>query len=882
VIPERLTAALSDRYRLERELGRGGMATVYLAEDLKHKRKVAIKVLRAELAAVIGAERFVTEITTTANLQHPHILALHDSGEADGFLFYVMPFIEGESLRDRLNHERQLPVDQAVRIATEVAGALDYAHRHHVIHRDIKPENILLHDGSALVADFGIALAVSTAGGGRMTETGMSLGTPHYMSPEQAMGEREITAKSDVYALGCVLYEMLAGEPPFTGPTAQAIVARVMTEEPRSLTLQRRTIPLHIEAAVQVALAKLPADRFSSAAQFAEALNRPGSAPLTPLSTRAMPAVGGAARWRRWTTFAGALVLGVALGATLWWRLIPAPRRATRPIVRFGIQLPRDVQAVGATGSTIAFAPDGSQIVYVGKAPSGQRLYARRMDRPDPVPIPGSEGASLPFFSPDGQWLGFRQGDNLVKVALAGGPISTITKVGGVAYGASWARGDTVIFGSDSGLMEVPVAGGTPRLIARPDSGEAFHFPEALPDGRTVLFGVMSRGTLKLAALTRSNGRIKRLQQQGGYPRYVDGGFLVLTDPTGVISAARFDPKRLEVIGATMSLSDRHTASPDGDVNLGVSRTGDLAFQASTTEGNRLVLVDRNGAVRETGADTGYYIHPRLSPDGGRVALVRSPDFGLTITDVWVFDLTQHTRTRVTFDTADAAPQWTPDGKRVAFTKYPQGIGGQAGPIYVTAVDGSATPESLVVQPGLWVASSFEPRGAGLVYYGQTSSTSKYEIRRTTVGGGPAPLPLLANGFDNTNPTLSPDGHFFAYASNESGQNEIYVRPYPGPGGRWQVSLSGGTEPLWSPTGQEIFYRNGDKMMAAAVRTAGGFEVASRQELFTGGYAVAPFRVRNYDVTRDGRTFLMLESLVGSEQDIVVTLNWFENATTAP
>jgi len=249
-----LTIALSDRYRIERELGAGGMATVYLAQDLKHDREVAIKVLRPELAAVIGAERFLSEIKTTANLQHPHILPLHDSGEADGFLFYVMPFVEGETLRNRINREKQLPVADAVRIATEVASALDYAHRHNVIHRDIKPENILLHDGRALVADFGIALAASRAGGTRMTETGMSLGTPHYMSPEQAMGEREITARSDVYALGCVLYELLTGDPPFTGSTAQAIVARVVTETPRPMAPQRHTIPPHVEATVLTAL----------------------------------------------------------------------------------------------------------------------------------------------------------------------------------------------------------------------------------------------------------------------------------------------------------------------------------------------------------------------------------------------------------------------------------------------------------------------------------------------------------------------------------------------------------------------------------------------------------------------------------------------------
>src|SRR6476660_3826060 len=253
----RLQSALADRYRLDREVGAGGMATVYLAQDVRHDRRVALKVLRPELAAVIGAERFLAEIKLTANLQHPHILPLFDSGEADSFLYYVMPFVEGESLRDRLHREKQLPVDEAVRLASEVASALDYAHRHGVVHRDIKPENILLHDGHALVADFGIALAASKASCTRMTETGMSLGTPHYMSPEQAMGEREITARSDVYALGAVLYEMLTGEPPFTGSTAQAIVAKVMTDKPASIRRLRERVPEEVDDAVLTALEKL-------------------------------------------------------------------------------------------------------------------------------------------------------------------------------------------------------------------------------------------------------------------------------------------------------------------------------------------------------------------------------------------------------------------------------------------------------------------------------------------------------------------------------------------------------------------------------------------------------------------------------------------------
>ena len=305
------------------------MATVYLAQDVRHDRKVALKVLRPELAAILGGERFLAEIKTTANLQHPHILSLFDSGEAGGLVFYVMPYVEGESLRDRLTREKQLPVEEAIRIAREVADALEYAHQRGVVHRDIKPENILLHGGHALVADFGIALAASRSEGGtRMTETGMSLGTPHYMSPEQAMGEREITPRADIYALGCVLYEMLTAEPPFTGATAQAIIARVMTEEPRSLMLQRHTVPAHVEAAVRTALEKLPADRFGSAAAFAEALANPAYAASPGSVGRGAPARDGSGlRALLRGPGLAAAVSGLVLGA-LAWR--PDGRRGAR------------------------------------------------------------------------------------------------------------------------------------------------------------------------------------------------------------------------------------------------------------------------------------------------------------------------------------------------------------------------------------------------------------------------------------------------------------------------------------------------------------------------------------------------------------------------
>jgi serine/threonine protein kinase len=380
--PERLSAALADRYRIERELGEGGMATVYLAHDLKHDRRVAIKVLKPELAVVIGADRFLREIKTIASLQHPHILGLIDSGEADGTAFYVMPFVEGESLRDLLAREKQLPIADTIRIASEVASALDYAHRHGVIHRDIKPENILLHDGSALVADFGIALAVSAAGGTRLTQTGLSLGTPHYMSPEQAMGEREITARSDVYALGCVTYEMLVGEPPFTGPTAQAVVAKMMTDDPRPPSQLRRTVQPQLDLTVLTALERLPSDRYASAALFGEALR--AGAVGAGASAAALPPrrVHSAGR-----SLAFSLV-GIAVGAALMWGLA-RPTRALEDVVF--------EQRTFASEAifTARYINSGTGMVYsAATRGTTPRLYSLSSDYPEPRQI-GDSGTHL-------------------------------------------------------------------------------------------------------------------------------------------------------------------------------------------------------------------------------------------------------------------------------------------------------------------------------------------------------------------------------------------------------------------------------------------------------------------------------------------------------
>jgi serine/threonine-protein kinase len=416
---ERLGEALADRYRLDREVGQGGMAMVYLAQDLRHDRKVALKVLRPELAAVIGAERFLAEIKITANLQHPHILPLFDSGRVDGSVFYVMPFVQGESLRDRLVREKQLPIDDAVRIAREVADALAAAHAVGIIHRDIKPENILLKGGHALVADFGIALAASRADGtGRMTETGMSLGTPHYMSPEQAMGERQLDARADVYALGCVLYEMLTGEPPFTGPTAQAILAKVMTERPTPIHATRDTVPPGLEAATFKALAKLPADRYASATAFGEALTRTDErmviVPRRGTNLRLIAA-----------TAAATLVVSALAFRVLIRNINREPSASGEPR-RYSIVLPDSAPLVTLRNAgnlptrSLAVAPDGRSVVYVAGTTRGHRLWLVRLDASTMEELPGTEEAWSPAYSPDSKQIAFvtNDGSSIRRLAL--------------------------------------------------------------------------------------------------------------------------------------------------------------------------------------------------------------------------------------------------------------------------------------------------------------------------------------------------------------------------------------------------------------------------------------------------------------------------------
>ncbi|HJU73903.1 MAG TPA: protein kinase [Gemmatimonadaceae bacterium] len=859
----RLSTALGGRYVIEGEVGEGGMAMVYLARDVRHARPVALKVLKPELGALLGAERFLSEIRVTANLQHPNLLPLFDSGEADGLLFYVMPYVEGESLRRRIDRERQLPIDEAVRIATAVAMALDYAHRHGVIHRDLKPENILLHDGQPLIADFGIALAVSNAGGNRITQTGLSLGTPQYMSPEQATGDRNIDGRSDIYSLGAVLYEMLAGEPPHTGSTSQAIIARVITEKPRSVRASRPNVAPHVESTVARALEKLPADRFATARAFADALTG-----VVPVSATRGDA---AARWERDLTSEppkrpialwSALGLAIVLAAWGWLRPRPAPDEPLR--ARFPIA-PADSTPLreDIPGTNLALSPDGTQFVFVGGLPTS-RVYLRGLNDLDARPIPGTERAVTPRFSPDGRWLSFVVDGQLKRIPLAGGqPLTIADNLGpDPASRYAWGDNDVIVFAhfQDGGLFRVSPSGGDPIRLTRPDTARhesAHSWPEVLPGGRAAVF-VINSDTMtspELAAVRLSDGEVVRLGVRGWNPRYVATGHLLFSRiETSSVSAVPFDAEGLRVTGPAVEVLEGLIVRPGGAAQISVSRTGTLVYVQIT--GTQLVQVNRAGIARQLLAGPGRFEGPRWSPNGDRIAFGIREVTGAT--NVWIHNVSLGTMTRLTSDGKSLGPGWTGDGRRIAW------LVDTNREIRWQPWDGSGSPEVLGGIGKGFRAVDFPAAGKFFV----TAANSG--VWATGMHGDSASRLIVAVG-GQSQPAISPDGRWLAYRSIQSGVSEVYVTSLAG-GGRHQVSENGGVEPVWSSDGRTLFYRAPGRVMAATIRTAPEFVIQRRDALFADDY-LRGVEHTAYDVLGSGNEFVMMRR--GPEQQrVVIVLGW--------
>src|SRR5688500_3528161 len=662
-----LRTSLADRYALEREIGRGGMATVYLARDLRHDRAVAIKVLNPELGAVVGVDRFLAEIKVTASLQHPNLLPLFDSGQVDGQLFYVMPFVEGESLRDRLRREKQLPIDEAVRIAAAVGSALDYAHRRGVIHRDLKPENILLQDGHPLVADFGIALAVTKAGGARITQTGLSLGTPHYMSPEQATGDRAIDGRTDIYSLAAVLYEMLTGDPPHTGSTAQAVIAKVLTDRPRALHLSRETVPRHVEAAVDRALAKLPADRFATAGEFVAALQSPSPVTVphgwaTPASYSSDPAIVSARRRQRMFGFVPWVVAIAAIGGAA--AIVLLRPEEPRTVQRFLLVTPDSARLRMPTGLTIAMSPDAQRIVYTGGAEGGGFLYLRELSQLDPRPIRGTDRGYNPTFSPDGRRVLFVADFRVKLIGIEGG---TSTVVADSGNQPSWADDGTILFVRSGALYRTTASGGSPIRVASisdTSMGQSIAWPRMLPGGRAAVVTLARGGVAnaRLGAVRIESGEIIDLGIEGASPWYLPTGHLVFGRNGNVLYGAPFDAKKLRVTGPALPLIDNVIVKPGGATDFVVSRDGTMLYRSGELA-RTLTLVDSTGAASRMAAEPKAFVWPRFSPDGRRVAVTIGGTTSGLANDVWVYDIESNAITRVTTSNGGERPEWMPDGR---------------------------------------------------------------------------------------------------------------------------------------------------------------------------------------------------------------------------
>ena len=800
-----------------------------------------------------------------------------------------MPFVEGETLRDRLNREKQLPVADAVRIATEVASALDYAHRHGVVHRDIKPENILLHDGQALVADFGIALAASKASGARMTETGMSLGTPHYMSPEQAMGEREITARSDVYALGAVLYEMLTGEPPFTGATAQAIVARVLTESPRPLATQRHTIPRHVEAAVLTALEKLPADRFATAAEFAEALKDKTYTSTVSLEAAAAPPRPGQRRKVSIAVVALGAAAAVATIAALWGWLRPAP---SQPLTQFSLAL-RPAEALqpapNTGGARVAISPDGRRMVYSGPGEGGTRLWLRPLDQLAATPISGTEGGASPFFSPDGRRIGFIKGGTVVRIAsLEGAPTVTLTDKANSTAG-DWGADGYVYFEVDSGIARMKPTGGAIEPVytitaARNEVGT--EWPSVLPGAKGLIFRMRHAGQgpadWDIMAMTLPHGPAHVLTH-GVYARYSPTGHLLVVTSDGKLVAIPFDPDKLELTGSPVALIEGIGVRAGGfNVDLALSANGTLVYTTGGTLGSRRAFwVSREGVATPMDAawdPQGIIDGVALSPDGKELAvgLVRNGR-----TDIWVKQLPTGPFSRITFgDTSAVRPAWSPDGREVFYVSDRAGSG--VGAPYAHRADGTGTARPLV--PSKLDFGQIVPSrdGRWLILRTSASSAGGGDILAFKPGDTTL-VPLVATAATEMYPALSPDGRWLAYGSNESGTIGGLRPAVPrdrdgqvaGVHRRRQPSRHGRERP------RAVLHQRQERDGIGRGPAGAAFSVGEQHVLFSMGPFVRAGSIQSYAVSPDDRRFVMVREGDASQQgELVLAQNWLQELKT--
>jgi serine/threonine-protein kinase len=766
-----------------------------------------------------------------------------------------------------------------------------------VTHRDLKPGNIMLTKSGTKLLDFGLAklkqeatpanvpLSELPTANDPLTAEGSIVGTMQYMAPEQLEG-KEVDGRTDIFALGTVIYEMATGKRAFEGKSQASLIAAILEHEPVPMpTLQPMTPPA-LERVVKKCLRKDRDDRWQSARDVTDELKwiAEGGSQIKLVPTAATKGIRALGQ-RPLILGLGSLLLGLVIASLATWNLKPSPAPAPQPVTRTVITLPPGQQLAGLeNGPALALSPDGSRLAYVARQGGTQQLYLRAMESQEVRPIPATEGAANPFFSPDGQWLGFFAGQKLKKVSVSGGAAVTISDAPN-PRGASWGSQGMIAFAPQNVavLKQAPDGGGTPQPLTRFEKGDVSHrWPEFLPGGKAVLFAAGPSGAsfsnAEVAVQLVGTGERRNLVQGASNPRYAPSGHLVYAQG-GTLTAVPFDPQRLTATGTSVPVVEGVLHSPaTGATQYSFSSTGSLVYVSGGVQATqlRLVWVNRHGAEQPLAVPARTYMFPRLSPDGRRLA-VNIAEQG---TQIWLYDLSRDTLTRLTFEgSVNYLPIWTPDGKRIAFQSNKEGPGN----IFWQLADGSGGLERLTTSDYTQGPMSWSRDGQLLAFHEVNPDTQRdiWVLRMGDPSAGSGRVrkaqPFLRTRFDELAPRFSPDGRWLAYMSNESGRYEIYVQPYPGPGGKWQISTEGGAEPAWNPNGRELFYRSGDKMMSVDIATQPGFAAGKPRMLFEGRYEPPPFPIANYDVAPDGQRFLMIKaSEEGASTQINVVLNWFE------
>jgi len=872
-------------YKVIEKIGQGGMGEVYRAEDTTLKREVAIKVLPGQFTKdPQRLARFEREAQLLAQLNHPNIAAIHSFEHADEIHFLVLELVPGETLQERVS-KGPLPVEEALEVCRQIAEGVEAAHEKGVIHRDLKPANVkVTPEGKVKILDFGLAKAFeaeppvtdisqSPTLTEEMTRAGVILGTAAYMSPEQAKG-KPVDKRADVFAFGSVLYELLTCKRAFEGETITETIAAVLKSEPDWEKLPGDT-PWNIRTLLRRCLHKDANDRLHDIAnvriEIKLALEQPAAELPTGVTNAVQPRV------QRLGLTVG-LVVGAVIASLAFWFFIQ-PSSPEQSLNRFVIRPSPPVVLTSTNSNELAISPDGRQLVYMGVSEGVSQLYLRSLDDFVDRPIPGTENPrGIVFFSPDSKSIGFLAGGKLKKTSLAGGSPITLCDVPSAGRSGDWFE-DTIVFtalfDSGQGLYRVSANGGEPEMLATVnfDEGEqGFSLPDFLPEGKDLLFTIRFNTGFQTALLSLETGEWKVVLENARQARYLSTGHLVYEQSrTGNLMAVPFDLAALEVTGDSVPVVQGVRQTPNSYVDYAISNNGTLIYVPSTSTGGldrTLVWVDREGQEEPLPTEPQDYIGPRISPDGSRLAITIEEPGG---SDVWIYDLEREIPTRLTFDPAqDHWSIWSPDSQRVVFDSTRVGAPHN---LFWKAADGTGPVQRLTTSPNTQGAYSFSPDGKSLVH--NETSTSR-NVHVLSMEGEFTSQPLLHDKFNESAAAISPSGHFIAYQSDESGQNEIYVRPFPNVDvGKWQISRDGGIAPVWHPKEEELFYRNGSALEGVSIKTQPTFTQGSPEVLFTGNYLTGPTN-RQYDISPDGQRFLMIRAVEESTDQINIVLNWFE------